>query len=511
MAGSGTLVIEAALIAADFAPGLGRERFGFQRWRGHDRSAWSELIREARGRIRPAPEGPERIVGLDADPQAVSAARRNAGEAGVDAWVRFERCALAEVPAAAVPDGPGLVVTNPPYGVRLASPREVERLFATLGLVLKGRFAGWDGWILSGDEEHSRTLGLSASRRNVVFNGPIECRLLHVPIRSDARATPAVDPEAHGAFANRLAKNVAALSRWADKEGVTALRLYDADIPEYAVAVDRYEDHAVVQEYAPPAGVDRRKAVERLDAVLAAVPRVLDLPPDHVHLKVRERKRGGAQVERLAATDRFVVVHEGGLRFSCNFDDFLDTGLFLDHRPTRALIRGLAKGRSVANLFAYTGTASVYAADGDAGRVVTVDLSNTYLDWARRNFELNRQRSGVHEVVRADVLRWAGACRDRFDLIFLDPPTFSRSKGMQDTWDVQRDHIALLDAVVQLLAPEGILIFSTNAQRFRFGATAPRGRAWHDITARTIPRDFARSPHVHRCWALLDEGKTLSI
>jgi len=131
-----------------------------------------------------------------------------------------------------------------------------------------------------------------------------------------------------------------------------------------------------------------------------------------------------------------------------------------------------------------------------------VDLSNTYLEWARRNFELNRQRSGVHETLRADVLRWAAACPERFDLVFLDPPTFSRSKGMQDTWDVQRDHATLLDEVVRLLSPGGVLIFATNAQRFRFGAANPRGRTWKDITERTIPRDFARSPHVHRCWML---------
>lgn len=505
MAGSGTFVIEAAMTAADRAPGLLRERFGLERWLGHDAHAWASLVAEAEARIRPAPEVPL-LVGLDADPRAVAAAWRNARAAGVEPWVRFDAVALDALAGAELPAGPGLVVTNPPYGVRIATePRGAERTFAILGRALRGRFAGWDAWVLAADEEQVGSLGLRPERRNVIFNGAIECRLLHVPIRADARDVPAVAPEAHKSFANRLAKNVGSLRRWAEREDVHALRLYDADIPEYAVAVDRYEDHVVVQEYAPPAEVDRRKAGERLDAILEAVPRVLAIPPANVHLKVRRKMHDRTQVERLAWTDRFHIVREGRLRFFCNFDDTLDTGLFLDHRPTRAWIRELSRGRRVLNLFGYTGTASVYAADGGAQRVVTVDLSNTYLEWARKNFELNRQRDDVHVPVRADVTRWVDECSESFDLVFVDPPTFSTSKSMETTWDVQRDHASLLERIVRLLAPGGTLIFSTNAQRFRFAADAPHGRAWQDVTERTIPKDFARSPHAHRCWALLGD------
>jgi len=513
MAGTGTFAIEAALVAADFAPGLGRERWGFSRWKGHDARTWSSLVREARARIRPPPpEGP-RVVGLDADAAAVDAADRNARAAGVEGWVRFVRCSIDELAApgtlAAIPEGPGLVVTNPPYGVRLGDRRTAERAFASLGAVLSARFAGWDAWVLAGDDALGRCLGLRADRRNTVFNGPLECCLVHVPLREGRVARPPAPPEVERAFANRLRKNVGALSRWAADHDIHALRLYDADIPEYAVAVDRYEDHAVVQEYAPPAGVDPHKAARRLDTILASVPEVLGLPAAHVHLKVRSRQRGKAQYERLAETDRFHVVREGGLRFLCNFDDYLDTGLFLDHRLTRDMVRRLARDRRVLNLFAYTGTASVYAADGGARRVVTVDLSNTYLAWAQRNFELNRQRGGVHEIVRADCVTWAPPAGERFDLIFLDPPTFSTGKKMEGTWDVQRDHAALVARIATLLAPGGTLILSTNAQRFRLEAAAPPGAMWHDHTAATIPRDFARSQRIHRCFVLAPEGQAL--
>jgi 23S rRNA (guanine2445-N2)-methyltransferase / 23S rRNA (guanine2069-N7)-methyltransferase len=518
MAGTGTFAIEAALVAADFAPGLARERWGFSRWMGHDPEAWSALVLEARARIRPAPAGGPVIVGFDADAEAVAAADRNARAAGVDAWVRFERRSLDDLaaPATSLPAGPGLVITNPPYGVRLGDPRTAQGLFARLGDLLRARFGGWDAWVLAGDDDLGRCLGLRADRRNTLFNGPLECRLLHVPVHTPSggvmhpeasRAALEAAPEVKRAFANRLRKNVTALSRWAVDHDIHALRVYDADIPEYAVAVDRYEDHVVVQEYAPPADVDLHKAALRLDAVLGAVPEVLGLPAGHVHLKVRRRQRGSAQYERLGETGQFHVVREGGLRFLCNFDDHLDTGLFLDHRPTRDMLRRLAKGRRVLNLFAYTGTASVYAADGGARRVVTVDLSNTYLGWARRNFELNRQRDDVHELVRADCVTWSPPATERFDLIFLDPPTFSTGKSMDGTWDVQRDHAALVARVASLLAPGGILVLSTNAQRFRLEVAAPPGLSWHDLSAATIPRDFARSPRIHRAFALMPEGE----
>jgi 23S rRNA (guanine2445-N2)-methyltransferase / 23S rRNA (guanine2069-N7)-methyltransferase len=308
-------------------------------------------------------------------------------------------------------------------------------------------------------------------------------------------------------FANRLRKNQRHLRRWAAREGVTCYRVYDADIPEYSLAVDLYERWAHVQEYEPPATVDPRRATERLQEALAAVPAVLGIPPENVFSKIRRRQRGRLQYEKLADKGRFYEVAEGGLRFLVNFTDYLDTGLFLDHRPTRELLRALAAGSRFLNLFGYTGTATVFAAAGGAVTTTTVDLSQTYLTWAGRNLELNGYAGASHSLVRADVLRWLEEHEGEYDLIFLDPPTFSTSKGMSATFDVQRDHVPLLRAALRLLAPGGSLVFSNNFKRFRLdheglGELEPAALEIKDLTAQTIPPDFARNPRIHNTWLL---------
>jgi 23S rRNA (guanine2445-N2)-methyltransferase / 23S rRNA (guanine2069-N7)-methyltransferase len=304
------------------------------------------------------------------------------------------------------------------------------------------------------------------------------------------------------AFANRLRKNLRALRRWADREGITCYRVYDADLPEHALAVDLYERWVHVQEYEPPATVDPRRAEARLHDALAAIPAVLEVSAGDVFLKVRRRQRGFAQYEKLARGEDFREVHEGGYTFLVNLVNYIDTGLFLDHRPTRALLRELARGRRFLNLFGYTGTATVYAAGGGAASSVTVDLSQTHLAWARRNFELNGLKAAQHETVRADVLEWLGGSRRRFGLIFLDPPTFSNSKGMRSTLDVQRDHVALLRAAARLLEPDGVLIFSTNSRRFKLDEEALPDLVVEDVSHETIPRDFARRPRIHQAWRI---------
>jgi 23S rRNA (guanine2445-N2)-methyltransferase / 23S rRNA (guanine2069-N7)-methyltransferase len=306
-------------------------------------------------------------------------------------------------------------------------------------------------------------------------------------------------------LANRLRKNLRHWSRWARRHGISCYRLYDADLPEYALAVDRYEEWVHVQEYAAPAAVDPALAETRLREALALLPVTLGVPASQVLLKVRRRQRGASQYERHAHTGRFEIVQEGGLRFLVNLTDYLDTGLFLDHRPTRALLRELASGRRFLNLFAYTGTASVYAAAGGARSTLSVDLSPAYLDWARRNMALNGfPEGGSHRFERADCLGWLARRRgERYDLIFLDPPTFSNSTAMGErTLDIQRDHPALIRAALRLLSPEGLLIFSCNYRQFRMARDLLSDVALEEITAATIPPDFARNPRIHACWRI---------
>ena len=320
-------------------------------------------------------------------------------------------------------------------------------------------------------------------------------------------ASPSRSSTSFGAemLANRLRKNLRHLGKWARREGVTCYRVYDADLPEYALAVDLYEAWVHVQEYAAPPTVDPMRAQARLADAMAAIPDALGKQADRVVLKVRRRQKGLAQYERQATTGQSHEVHEAGLRFLVNLTDYLDTGLFLDHRPTRALIRSVVSGGRFLNLFAYTGAASVHAAAGGAVSTTTVDLSSVYLDWARRNMALNGFAEGsAHRFIRADCLAWLAVPHpERYHVIFVDPPTFSNSKRMGEaTFDVQRDHVGLLRSVVPLLARGGLILFSNNFRHFKMHRSALPELAIEDITRSTIPPDFQRNPKIHNCWKI---------
>jgi 23S rRNA (guanine2445-N2)-methyltransferase / 23S rRNA (guanine2069-N7)-methyltransferase len=312
------------------------------------------------------------------------------------------------------------------------------------------------------------------------------------------------------AFRNRVQKNQKHLARWARQHDVSCYRVYDADLPDYAFAIDLYrDDHGAtwlhVQEYAPPATVDEKRAQLRRASVLAVLPALLEVDAEHICVKTRERKRGTAQYERQDDAAIFHTIREGGCLLRVNLRDYLDTGLFLDHRPLRLRIQHESRGKRFLNLFAYTGAATVHAVRGGAISSTSVDLSNTYLDWARRNLQLNHADLRRHELLRDDCSAWlAQAARrgDRFDLILLDPPSFSNSKGAENDLDVQRDHVALIRASAALLAPDGTLYFSTNLRRFKFDADALSGLACEDITRATIAEDFRRNPRIHSCWRI---------
>ncbi len=540
LCGSGTLVIEAAMLAADIAPGLDRDYFGFLGWRGHDAALWERVRAAARARIRGEygrDDGRILLRGADRDARAIDRARRNAERAGVGALVRFEVSSLSEARPVAGP--PGLLCTNPPYGVRLADRESARAVLRELGVVLRERFAGWDAALLTGVPELGVELGIRAHRTHTLWNGAIECRLLRMKVMEENLRTPGrlgrsgasgapgpadADPspaESPGAkmFANRLAKNLKRLGHWAERAGVSCYRIYDADMPEYAFAIDRYLSVAdgawlYVQEYAPPADVDPDAARRRRREVLATLPAATGIPTEHLRVRTRRRTKRGAQYAKLGDRARFHVVGEGGLEFQVNFDDYLDTGLFLDHRLTRARLRDLARGKRFLNLFAYTGTATVYAAAGGATSTTSVDLSRTYLDWAERNLALNGLADGRHSFVQMDCREWLrGSARDaeRYDLVFLDPPTFSNSKRMRGVMDVNRDHPALLEACARVLAPDGLIVFCTNARRFHLEPSVGERYEIRDISAATIPPDFARDARIHRAFEVrLPVGKETS-
>jgi 23S rRNA (guanine2445-N2)-methyltransferase / 23S rRNA (guanine2069-N7)-methyltransferase len=522
LCGSGTFCIEAALIATDRAPGLTRSYFGFLGWRGHDAPLWARLRAEAEARARAGESTDVIIRGQDRDSVAIASARQNAVRAGVGQCVAFNRAPLAEAAPSAGRDPllPGLLCTNPPYGVRMEEQEGARLVHRELGEVLRSRFDGWNAAVLTGAPELGRELGLRAYRTHTVWNGGIECRLLRIEVEADSErevgklgrgAVHLKDTPGAHMFANRLGKNLKRLRAWAQREGISCYRVYDADMPEYAFAIDLYESidpptqWLYVQEYAAPAEIELEAVRRRRGEVLASLSEVTGVPAERISVRTRRRTRRGEQYEKLDAQAHFQVVQEAQLKFRVNFEDYLDTGIFLDHRLTRARVAAAARAKRFLNLFAYTGTASVYAAAGGAAATTSVDMSRPYLEWAQRNMALNGFSGSAHRYVQDDCRAWlTGMARsaERFELIFLDPPTFSNSKRMEGVLDIERDHGELIVASMQLLAPAGLLVFSTNAQRFHFDEGLKERFAVQDVSAATLPKDFERNPRIHRCYEI---------
>ncbi len=513
LCGSGTLAIEAACIAGDRAPGLLRARWGFDGWLGHDEDVWHALLDEADERAEAAFGRIPPIRASDIDPRAVEVARACAKRAGLADAVSVERADVREL-APPQDATAGLIAFNPPYGERLGDTESVAALYRALGSRLRAAFPGWKAATIVSDESPIELLGIPAEHSQAVNNGRIPAHIV-------AGSMP--PPLAESMFANRLSKNAKRLRKWARRESVTCYRVYDADMPEYAVAVDLYQGAgpnegarwAHIAEYAPPKTVDAGAADRRLAEVLGSVPEVLGVATDDVSLKVRRRQRGTDQYEKLERHGSRRVVAENGLLFEVDFTSYLDTGLFLDHRITRAMVRERAAGTRFCNLFAYTGSVSVYAAAGGAASVTSVDLSATYLDWARANMRRNGFDAEKQCFERADVLEWletqpAGS----FDFIFCDPPTFSNSKRMAETFDVQRDQERLLTGAARVARTRrGAVVFHEpsriQARRRRgagrSGGWLARRAARRGVHGRDDPRGLR--PKAYRAPHLADHGR----
>nr|WP_289108873.1 bifunctional 23S rRNA (guanine(2069)-N(7))-methyltransferase RlmK/23S rRNA (guanine(2445)-N(2))-methyltransferase RlmL [uncultured Halomonas sp.] len=523
LCGAGTLLIEAALMAADQAPNLNRERFGFHGWAGHQDVVWSELKREAEAR---ASIGRKRckteLMGFDQSPAALTAAKSNAMRAGIPALITLHGQSLAQLtrPETLTAEQ-GLLITNPPYGERLGELPELVQLYAQLGEKAKALFPGWTLAMFTGNPDLGHRLGLRAHKQYALKNGALDAKLLLMEIGSvrpapqqsgepseagvapqaSSTAKPAVSENAQ-MFANRLAKNQKRLKKWLKQSGETCYRIYDADMPEYALAVDRYGDRVHVQEYAAPSSINPVQAQKRLFDALEVLPEALGVDPSKIYVKRRERQTGAAQYQKREASGERFEVQEGSARLWVNLRDYLDTGLFLDHRPVRRMLGEMASGKRFLNLFCYTATATVQAALGGASDSVSVDMSNTYLEWARDNFALNKLDPRLHRVVRDDCFRWLETANAQFDLIFMDPPTFSNSKKMRDTLDVQRDHPRLVELAMARLAPGGTLVFSNNQRRFKLDEALSERYAVEEITTRTFDPDFQRRTNLHHVFLL---------
>jgi 23S rRNA (guanine2445-N2)-methyltransferase / 23S rRNA (guanine2069-N7)-methyltransferase len=530
--GTGTIIIEAALIGRKLAPGRNRE-FAAEHWSNSPPIAWKLAREEAADLALPSLE--ERPMGTDIDAESLSLARYHAEQADVDADVHFQQRAFADLTSKRQY---GCTIMNPPYGMRLGEEHEIAELYRTFPNVLR-RLKSWSHFILSARDDLEQLVGQEADRRRKLYNAKIQCTYYQFfgPKQGDKRAiqeTRSSEPPglsrrdqsvgsssvttapAFGGlreeasrqaeeFANRLKKLARHLRRWPAR-GITCYRLYERDIPEIPLIVDRYEDALHIAEFERPHDRTAAEHADWLDLMSRTAADVLEVPRDAVFLKHRERQRGDSQYERFSDEHAVRIVQEGGLKFLVNLSDYLDTGLFLDHRLTRGMVRDAAADKRFLNLFAYTGSFTVYAAAGGAAKTTTVDLSANYLEWADENLRINGLAGPQHRFVREDSMEYVHAFgrKDVFDLAVVDPPTFSNSKRLDYDWDVQRDHAVLLNKLIEHLAPNGVIYFSNNSRRFKLDEDSLAGVSIREISKQTVPEDF-RNKRIHRCWRLIKQ------
>ncbi|NND68632.1 MAG: bifunctional 23S rRNA (guanine(2069)-N(7))-methyltransferase RlmK/23S rRNA (guanine(2445)-N(2))-methyltransferase RlmL [Halioglobus sp.] len=511
MCGAGTLLLEGAMMAADIAPGIGRSRYGFESLALHDVAQWQALLADAKGRAERgrAAQLPE-IRGYDASPGMVHRAQENIARLGLSQQVRVSAKPVRALKKPTHKPLPfGLVICNPPYGERLGDREQLKAVYRELGVAMLGEFGGWQGAVFTSEVELGRATGLRSHKRYKFYNGAIETQLFLFDLADNELREPQpeaerVQPLSAGAqmFANRLRKNCKRLNSWRKREGIECYRLYDADMPEYAVAVDIYGERVHVAEYKAPKKVDEASSERRFAEIKAALPEALGVPAESVVYKERRRQRGAAQYERQDTRGEFITVREGAASLLVNLTDYLDTGLFLDHRLLRLRFAREADGADFLNLFCYTGTATVHAALGGARSTTSVDTSNTYLDWLGRNLAANDLQQDTHTRVKADCVAWLEQAQGSYDLILLDPPSFSNSKSLTEDFDVQRDHGSLVRAAMRLLRNDGVLYFSNNRRGFQLDAALVEEFHCEDISAATIDVDFARNQRIHSCWRI---------
>lgn len=510
MCGSGTLLIEAIYAKLNLPSQIHREQFGFEALQRFDAAQWQKLKDDAHTQMKTAIDAAKaqgiQAVGYDTDTSVIKAAKENIHRAGLSGIVSCKQQALKDFKTE--PDTENaILLCNPPYGERLQDRDRLFALYQLLGQHLKQHCQGWQAAILSSDDFLLKALSLQKSKSYRFYNGALDVQWLIVDIfkqKNDHQEAVVDDKflQAVEMVSNRLRKNKKAIERWANKNNIECYRLYDADMPEYAFALDCYQGRYQITEYAAPKSVDKFAAYTRKQHFEKAVQTVFEQKPTALYFKKRQRQKGNEQYQRLNESKHFFSVQEGMIKAYVNLRDYLDTGLFLDHRPVRLMLAEKARGKRFLNLFSYTSVASLHAIAGGATHSVSVDMSGTYTQWTKKNFALNKVDVYKHQIVQADVLKWLEKADDSFDVIFLDPPSFSNSKRMEQTFDVQRDQKPLIDTVMKLLAKDGQLIFSNNHRGFKLSSEITDHYDVVDITKKTIDEDFKRNPKIHQCWQL---------
>lgn len=499
MCGSGTIVIEAALMACRIAPGLLRHDQAFPFWAQHQPSLWEKLRKEAKAQEI---QTTCHFYGSDISAKAIYQAQENAKRAGIHHAIRW-----AQKPVDAQHGieqmSPGLLVINPPYGERLGQQLDLIPTYQELGEALFHQFSKWTAGVLTSDPMLAKAIGLRSHKSYSFFNGALACQLycIHLDANNQLKQASEKALSNHAQMlANRLQKNLVHLKKWAEREKIECYRVYDADLPEYAFAIDKYGDYLVLQEYMPPKSIPEHVAANRRLDMMTVIPQVFHIQAKQLIIKQRHTQKE-KQYQKADNKNQLLIVHEGMAKFYVNLYDYLDTGLFLDHRLLRLEFAKINPMTRFLNLFCYTASASVHAALAGA-RTTNVDMSNTYLEWATQNFKLNQLSPSKHQFIQADVTDWLKHALETFDIIYMDTPSFSNSKRMKGTLDIQRDHVFLIKAALKRLHPEGRLYFSTHLRSFKLDESIQSFAKVQNISKKTLDVDFKRDPKIHQCFII---------
>lgn len=503
MCGSGTFLTEGHLIACDIAPGLTNPRYSVDTWKYFNQDKWNELLYEAKTRMIAGIDNFKgQIIGADHHKDSVKITEEHAYQLNAEDQIQCEYKTFENF---SIPAKNNLVVCNPPYGVRLK--KNVDSTWRQLGEWMANKAVGSKAAIMTHAKNQGFMLGFRATKSWKLMNGDLLITLITFDIESQKKLNAPEGqkhalPETAQMVANRINKNLSRLKKWIKKEEINAYRIYDADIPEYAVAIDVYNNHINIQEYKAPNIIPEKKTKKRLDDAVLGAQVALNIKNDKVHIKTRQKQASNNQYEKRAVDSENLIIHEQNRKYIVNLEKYLDTGLFLDHRWIRSHIQENSRGKSLLNLFSYTGSVTVAAVVGGASHSISVDSSKTYLNWAQENFKINQIDIYKHKLIRSDVLEYLSSCSHKFDLIFVDPPTYSNSHSRTTDWDVQRDHKQMLLACKRLLNENGEILFSNNYRKFILDSDLSDYFSIKDLTKQSVSPDFQKSRIKRVCFQL---------
>lgn len=500
MCGSGTLLIEAAMIASDRAPGLRRLKWGFQSWKQYNQNLWKNVVIEAEERFKIGIKKcfKNYFIGYDYNPEIIKKAIINASNAGVLEIVQFSTQNLNDLKNIYNTEKIGIILSNPPYGERCQTESQLVGLYVQLGIASKKYFKNWKLSIFSSSIFLLQFLQMHSYKEHAFRNGSLNCIQRNYVVFSQNSKFQGNE------YKDRLNKNFKILKKWSDLEKLQCFRVYNADLPNYNIIVDVYHTWIVIQEYQAPKLIDYNKALKRLSDAIYYTKEILSISINNIILKTRQKNKNKTQYKKLFNRNNFITVQEYRAKFLVNLTDYLDTGLFSDKRLIRKLLGIMAKGKDFLNLFSYTGTASVYAGLAQANSTTSVDISNTYIKWSMRNMSLNNLTGSQHHFIQTDCLNWIKKTNQKFDLIFINPPTFSNSKKMQKSFDLKRDYLDIMIHLKKILRYNGDIIFSSSTRNFEinFDHIKPMKLHAKKITKKVQSKDFLKNSNFYHSWLI---------